>query len=132
MLSLQAASTRAWRRRTAAGTGIAVQLGPFEIDVEQDSIVIRTSTGRHLFDTVYPSLGSDTKSELALGVEAMVSDEGCICVDTHQRTKCARLLYAAGDVVIGLDQMRHEMGLAGVAATTIAATVVAATSRSGR
>ena len=39
-------------------------------------------------------------------------------VDTHQRTSVPGA-YAAGDVVLGLDQMSHAMGEAGVAATTI-------------
>ena len=42
----------------------------------------------------------------------------CIMVDSHQRTSVAGL-YAAGDVVIGLDQISHAMGEGGVAATTI-------------
>ena len=48
----------------------------------------------------------------------MVTDENCLKVDAHQRTTVPRL-YAAGDVVIGLDQISHAMGEAGVAATTI-------------
>ncbi|MBY2993607.1 NAD(P)/FAD-dependent oxidoreductase [Rhizobium leguminosarum] len=98
--------------------GILVKGGPFEIDVEQGAIAIRTSRGTHRFDSIYPALGSDVRSELALGVGATVSGEGCICVDGHQRTN-VRGLYAAGDVVIGLDQISHAMGQAGVAATTI-------------
>ena len=47
----------------------------------------------------------------------MLSPEGCITVDSHQRTDIAGL-YAAGDVVVGLDQISHAMGQAGVAATT--------------
>ena len=43
---------------------------------------------------------------------------GAIVVDAHQRTSIAGL-YAAGDVVIGLDQISHAMGEGGVAATTI-------------
>ncbi|MGF7151901.1 alkyl hydroperoxide reductase subunit AhpF [Sphingomonas zeicaulis] len=39
-------------------------------------------------------------------------------VDPHQRTSVAGL-YAAGDVVLGLDQLSHAMGEGGVAATTI-------------
>ena len=39
-------------------------------------------------------------------------------VDSHQRTSVPGL-YAAGDVVIGLDQISHAMGEGGVAATTI-------------
>ncbi|WP_199628655.1 FAD-dependent oxidoreductase [Rhizobium sp. OAE497] len=50
-------------------------------------------------------------------VGAALSKEGCIRVDDHQRTNVPGL-YAAGDVV-GLDQISHAMGQAGVAATTI-------------
>jgi len=49
---------------------------------------------------------------------AELSNENCIKVDSHQRTSVAGL-YAAGDVVIGLDQISHAMGEGGVAATTI-------------
>jgi thioredoxin reductase (NADPH) len=44
--------------------------------------------------------------------------EGCLLVDAHQRTS-VRGLYAAGDVVKGLDQISHAMGEGGVAATTM-------------
>ncbi|MDF0663653.1 MULTISPECIES: NAD(P)/FAD-dependent oxidoreductase [unclassified Rhizobium] len=98
--------------------GILVKCGPFEIDVEQDAIIIRTGGGTLQFDSIYPALGSDVRSEFASGVGAAVSEEGCICVDSHQRTSVPGL-YAAGDVVIGLDQISHAMGQAGVAATTI-------------
>jgi thioredoxin reductase (NADPH) len=98
--------------------GIAVQRGPIDIDVEQDTVVIGTSAGLHRFDSIYPAMGSDIRSELAIEVGATVSGEGCISVDSRQRTN-VRGLYAAGDVVIGLDQISHAMGQAGVAATTI-------------
>ena len=42
----------------------------------------------------------------------------CVKVDSHQRTNVPRF-YAAGDIVIGLDQISHAMGEGGVAATTI-------------
>jgi thioredoxin reductase (NADPH) len=51
-------------------------------------------------------------------VGADLSAESCIKVDSHQRTSVPGL-YAAGDVVIGLDQISHAMGEGGVAATTI-------------
>ena len=70
------------------------------------------------FDTVYPALGSDIHSKLAAALGAVLTDEGCIKVDAHQRTSVPGL-YAAGDVVVGLDQISHAMGEAGVAATTI-------------
>ena len=51
-------------------------------------------------------------------IRAELSDAGCIKVDRHQRTSVPGA-YAAGDVVIGLDQISHAMGEGGVAATTI-------------
>ncbi len=76
------------------------------------------------FDTLYPAMGSDVHSSLARDVGAQLTDEGCIRVDAHQRTSVPNL-YAAGDVVIGLDQISHAMGEAGVAATAIRNDLVA-------
>ena len=99
--------------------GIDCADGPAEgVAIAQDHIVINTAEGHHTFDSVYPALGSDTHTQLAEMVGAGLSAEACIKVDSHQRTSVAGL-YAAGDVVIGLDQISHAMGEGGVAATTI-------------
>jgi thioredoxin reductase (NADPH) len=100
--------------------GIAMVDGPCEaVATHEDCIVVDTAEGHHTFDTVYPALGSDTHTELAEQVGADLSAEtGCILVDSHQRTSVPGL-YAAGDVVLGLDQIGHAMGEGGVAATTI-------------
>ena len=45
-------------------------------------------------------------------------EHGSILVDEHQRTS-ARGVWAAGDVVCGLDQISVAMGQAAVAATDI-------------
>ena len=83
------------------------------------TITIATPYGKHDFDSVYPALGSDTHTELAQQVgAALTGDTSCIVVDSHQRTNVPGL-YAAGDVVLGLDQISHAMGEGGVAATTI-------------
>jgi len=94
-----------------AGICRAITLQPrnISLDVEGSELV---------FDTLYPALGSDIRSELAGQLGAHRSDEGCLTVDPHQRTNIAGL-YAAGDVVLGLDQISHAMGEGGVAATTI-------------
>ena len=81
-------------------------------------IVVDTAEGHYTFDTVYPALGSDTHTQLAEMVGADLSKECCITVDSHQRTSIPGV-YAAGDVVLGLDQISHAMGEGGVAATTI-------------
>ena len=86
--------------------------------LENDGLALTCAAGRLQFDAVYPSLGSDSHSGLARALGAAVADEGCIKVDAHQRTSIPGL-YAAGDVVLGLDQISHAMGEAGVAATTL-------------
>lgn len=86
--------------------------------IEGDQFVFDTATGRLGFDSVYPAMGSRIRSELAVGAGARASEDGCLEVDDHQRTTVPGL-FAAGDVVKGLDQISHAMGEASVAATTI-------------
>jgi thioredoxin reductase (NADPH) len=102
-----------------AGLGIECIEGPARIDrITEDSIVVTVPDGDHWYDSVYPALGSDCQAELAIQVGARLSDDGDVVVDRHQRTTVAGL-YAAGDVVLGLDQISHAIGEGGVAATTI-------------
>ena len=98
--------------------GIKAVDGPCHaVAAHEDCIVVDTAEGHYTFDSVYPALGSDTHIELALQVDAALKD-GVLVVDSHQRTSVPGL-YAAGDVVLGLDQIGHAMGEGGVAATTI-------------
>lgn len=99
--------------------GIACVDGPaFAVGIGDKCITVDTAEGHYTFDSVYPALGSDTHTELAEMVGASLSDDACVKVDDHQRTSVPGL-YAAGDVVLGLDQISHAMGEGGVAATTI-------------
>lgn len=86
--------------------------------IEGDTLALDTVEGRLSFDSIYPALGSVIRSELAVAAGARASEDGCLEVDSHQRTSIPGL-FAAGDVVKGLDQISHAMGEAGVAATTI-------------
>ena len=86
--------------------------------IEDDRFACDTAQGRMAFDSVYPAMGSVIRSRLAIEAGAKASDDGCLEVDDHQRTSLPGL-FAAGDVVKGLDQISHAMGQAGVAATTI-------------
>ena len=88
------------------------------IRLAERKIVLELDDGPQAFDSLYPALGSDIRSELAGQVGAQMSEDGCLPVDSHQRTNVPGL-YAAGDVVLGLDQISHAMGEGGVAATTI-------------
>ena len=93
--------------------------GPTQaVAISHEFIVVDTAEGHHTFDSVYPALGSDTHTQLGEMVGAKLASDGCFLCDAHQRTSVAGL-YAAGDVVHGLDQISHAMGEGGVAATTI-------------
>jgi thioredoxin reductase (NADPH) len=99
--------------------GIECVDGPTQaVAITGDCIVVDTAEGHHAFDSVYSALGSDTHTQLGEMVGAKLADDGCFLCDDHQRASVPGL-YAAGDVVHGLDQISHAMGEGGVAATTI-------------
>jgi thioredoxin reductase (NADPH) len=99
--------------------GIDCVDGPAQaVAITGECIVVDTAEGHHTFDSVYPALGSDTHTQLGEMVGAKLAEDGCFLCDNHQRTS-VKGLYAAGDVVHGLDQISHAMGEGGVAATTI-------------
>lgn len=99
--------------------GIQLRDGPCgPLRIEGSKIVVPVPDAALTFDTVYPALGSVIRSELAVMLGAETTEDGCLVVDSHQRTSIPGL-YAAGDVTKGLDQISHAMGEAGVAATTI-------------
>jgi thioredoxin reductase (NADPH) len=98
--------------------GIRTVDGPCSaVAAHEDCIVVDTADGHYTFDSIYPALGSDMHNELATQVGATLKD-GNIVVDSHQRSSVPGL-YAAGDIVLGLDQISHAMGEGGVAAVTI-------------
>jgi thioredoxin reductase (NADPH) len=99
--------------------GIDCVDGPAQaVAITGDCIVVDTAEGHHTFDSIYPALGSDTHTQLGEMVGAKLAGDACFVCDAHQRTSVPGL-YAAGDVVHGLDQISHAMGEGGVAATTI-------------
>ncbi len=83
-----------------------------------DRLAFDTAQGRMAFDSVYPALGSRVRSDLAVMAGAEITREHCIKADDHMQTSVPGL-FAAGDVVVGLDQISHAMGQAGVASTRI-------------
>ena len=103
----------------AAELGIETVGGPCaSLRLDGERIVAPTPKGELAFDSIYPALGSVIRSELAMALGAEGSSDGCLVVDDHQRTSIPGL-YAAGDVVKGLDQISHAMGEGGVAAVTL-------------
>jgi thioredoxin reductase (NADPH) len=106
--------------RELAGAGIGMPEAKV-VSIEHDAaeIHIRLSDGTILsFDTLYPVLGCDVRSDLGVALGARRTDIGCLVVDAHQQTTIPGL-YAVGDVVSDLHQIAVGTGHAAVAATHI-------------
>ncbi|QTC90113.1 NAD(P)/FAD-dependent oxidoreductase [Brevundimonas goettingensis] len=100
--------------------GIALVETPIEaVHLEDDRVTAFSFGGkRTAFDLVYSALGTSANASLAEGVEALTGDDGRLVVDSHQLTTVPGL-YAAGDVVRGLNQIAVATAEAAVAATAI-------------
>ena len=100
--------------------GIKVVEAPVEsLDLENDRIsALHVGGKEHRFDVLYSALGLKYRSDLALSLGAEHDGSGSLLVDEHCQTT-VKGLYAAGDVVRGLDQIVVGMGHAAHAATHI-------------
>jgi thioredoxin reductase (NADPH) len=107
-------------RATLAAAGLPVIETPIQaVHIERDRIAAFTFEGRaRRFDTVYSALGSTPRSTLAQQAGARLDEQGRMIVDDHQNTSVAGL-YAAGDLVRGLNQMTVAEAEAAIAATQI-------------
>ena len=70
------------------------------------------------FDMVYPAMGAEVRSQLAIALGAEHTGDGYLKVDDHQRTSVDGL-YGIGDVVTDLHQISVAFGHAALAACTI-------------
>lgn len=90
-----------------------------ELAVNEKELLAHLADGRSLqFDTLYVALGTSARSELARMTGVELGASGCIIVDEHQQTTVSGL-FAAGDMVEGLDQIAVAAGQAAKAATAI-------------
>lgn len=101
-------------------SGIIVKQMPVrDFSVNTHHLSVTLADGQHLqFDTLYVALGTSANSKLARTVGAELSASACIVVDEHQQTTISGL-FAAGDMVEGLDQIAVASGQAAKAATAI-------------
>ena len=74
--------------------------------------------GVQRFDHLYLALGCRMNSEIAIAAGARHDEQFNLSVDDHQETSVSGL-YAAGDVVRGLNQISVAGGEAAIAATAI-------------
>jgi len=108
------------QRATLAERQVKVVEQPVEaLDIRDGRICALREGGReHRFDVLYSALGLHYRSELAVALGAEHDGRGALCVDEHCQTT-VRGLYAAGDIVRGLDQIVVAMSHAATAATHI-------------
>ncbi len=91
-----------------------------QVVVEGDRIAAldHADGARRVFDTLYSALGMTARSGLATALGAEVNEAGCLIVNQHQMTSVEGL-YAAGDVVRGLNQISIAQAEGAIAATDI-------------
>lgn len=100
--------------------GIELVETPIEtVKLEGDRVTALSWSGaERAFDLVYSALGTSPNAQLAQGLGVRLAGDGRLEVDLHQRTSLPGL-YAAGDVVRGLNQIAVATAEAAVAATDI-------------
>jgi thioredoxin reductase (NADPH) len=100
--------------------GIKVIEAPVEsLEMDGDRIsAIHLNGQEHRFDVLYSALGLKYRSDLALSLGAEHDPTGSLIVDSHCQTS-VKGLYAAGDIVRGIDQIVVGMGHAALAAIHI-------------
>ncbi len=103
-----------------ARMGIELIRAPIDnVRLEGDRVTALSWGGSfRTFDLVYSALGMSPNTALADGLDARTGEDGRLFVDPHQQTSVAGL-YAAGDVVRGLNQIAVASAEAAVAATAI-------------
>jgi thioredoxin reductase (NADPH) len=108
------------QRRLAQRHGIKVIEEPVSsLDMADGRIsAVRIDGHEHRFEVLYSALGLRYRSGLAKSLGAEHDASGALRVDEHNQTTVEGL-YAAGDVVRGLDQIVVAMGHSAIAATHI-------------
>lgn len=108
------------RRDDLARLGVPVIRTAIEqVSLVGDRLTALGSGGRRMaFDVVYSALGTTPQGGLAADLGAASGEDGRLAVDSHQQTSVPGL-YAAGDVVRGLNQLAVASAEAAVAATAI-------------
>ena len=107
-------------REALTRLGIVLVETPIEqVRLENDRVTALCWSGEYrAFDLVYSALGTSPNADLAAAMDCRLADDGRLEVDLHQKTSVPGL-YAAGDVVRGLNQIAVATAEAAVAATDI-------------
>ncbi len=108
-------------RQSLAEAGIETIDAPIDDIIVQDGRIAALDLGggvRRPFDAIYSALGTTPRGRLAERLGAKVDPGGCLQVGPHQETSVEGL-YAAGDLVRGLNQIAVAEAEAAIAAVDI-------------
>lgn len=109
--------TPAQRAELAAAGVKVVESAVAQLSPSEEGLAVRLTDGTRLrFDVLYPAFGCVPRSELVRQLGLELTEDGCIQTDAHQALALPGL-YAAGDVVDGLDQISVAVGHGAIAAT---------------
>lgn len=119
LLPVRALQLSANQLKTLDQAGVCVIEQPV-ISIEAgDGVCMTLNGGNQLFfHMLYAALGSTPHSQLARALGAGITQNGCVATDDQMETTISGL-FAAGDVVEGLDQISVAVGQAAIAATAI-------------
>jgi thioredoxin reductase (NADPH) len=119
VLAAGRASPSAEQRARAEAAGVGVHAGVSDLRFSSGGCTAMLDDGDALqLDTVYPVLGSDPATQLAAPLEPATDGDGKLLVSDVMETSVPGL-FAAGDVVSGLNQISVAVGHAAIAATAI-------------
>ncbi len=108
------------RRRDLAEAGIALMETPVEAVTVTDGRIscLEMDGHKHPFDVVYAALGVTPRTRLARDLGVALGDDGRLDCDLHGRTG-APGVWAAGDIVHGLNQVAVAVGEGSAAAIDV-------------
>ncbi len=95
-----------------------ITIGLSQLKIKENRVTLSSAHGERDFDVVYLALGCSPQRDLAHSLLAACDDHGALRVNAHQETSVPRL-YAAGDVVRGLNQVVVAASESAIAATDI-------------
>jgi thioredoxin reductase (NADPH) len=112
--------TEETRRSLKNASVVVTHVAVGAVSLDDDGVVaLEVEDGKiHRFDVVYSAFGTTSQSQLATALAARVDPAGRLFVSEHQQTSIEGL-YAAGDLVRGLNQICVANGEAAIAATAI-------------
>ena len=106
-------------RQRLEAAGIGTVMGSWSaLEVRGEALHLRSANGPMTFDVAYSALGCAPQDDLAAELGAARDASNALTVDEHQQTSVPSV-YAAGDVVRGLNQIAVATAEGAIAATDI-------------